>query len=83
MSNVIFTAAVRILAKQEVYAQLLFHRDIMENVETTKLRQRQNNEKVKKTIDIVGRNTSLQMMATNLIPRCRKKDDFHTFHTQR
>ena len=33
----------------------------MENVETTKLRQRQNNEKVKTTIDIVGRNTSLQV----------------------
>lgn len=39
----------------------------MENVETTKLRQRQNNEKVKKTIDIVGRNTSLQVYQNNFL----------------
>lgn len=39
----------------------------MENVETTKLRQRQNNEKVKKTIDIVGRNTSLQVYHNNFL----------------
>ena len=37
----------------------------MENVETTKLRQRQNNERVKTTIDIVGRNTSLQVYQNN------------------
>lgn len=39
----------------------------MENVETTKLRKRQNNEKVKKTIDIVGRNTSLQVYQNNFL----------------
>ena len=39
----------------------------MENVETTKLRQRQNNERVKKTIDIVGRNTSLQVYQNNFL----------------
>ena len=39
----------------------------MENVKTTKLRQRQNNEKVKKTIDIVGRNTSLQVYQNNFL----------------